>query len=141
MCNWCSCYCVAPPPTPHNQCPFPLLPPSIRLLLLLLLLSILCILFLHLLLFFIFLILILELAIIFLIIPLSLSFVLSSVSPITLQTTHTSGNHGQALAWSANRMGLSCHVVTPRDTPDCKIQAIQSYGADVILCEPTPTSR
>lgn len=56
-------------------------------------------------------------------------------------TTDSSGNHGQALAWAARMSGLKCNVITPRDTPSIKIQSIKGYGADVTLCEPTPTSR
>ncbi|XP_045197435.2 probable serine racemase isoform X2 [Mercenaria mercenaria] len=56
-------------------------------------------------------------------------------------TTHSSGNHGQALAWAANMKGLKCNVITPKDTPEVKIRSITHYGADVTLCEPTPTSR
>lgn len=60
---------------------------------------------------------------------------------VNFQTTHTSGNHGQALAWAAHRAGIPCNVVTPKDTPHVKIEAIKGYGAEVTLCEPSPTSR
>ncbi|XP_060590782.1 probable serine racemase isoform X2 [Ruditapes philippinarum] len=56
-------------------------------------------------------------------------------------TADSSGNHGLALAWVAKMRGLKCTIVTPKDTPVVKIRAIKSYGADVILCEPTLTSR
>ncbi|XP_052798377.1 probable serine racemase isoform X2 [Mya arenaria] len=56
-------------------------------------------------------------------------------------TTHSSGNHGQALAWAAQHCGLPCNVIVPRNTPTVKIDAIKGYGADVTLCEPNPTSR
>lgn len=63
------------------------------------------------------------------------------MSKYILQTTHSSGNHGQALAWAASMCDMKCNVITPRDTPEVKIQSIKGYGADVTLCEPNPTSR
>ncbi len=38
--------------------------------------------------------------------------------------THSSGNHGQALAWAAREAGLPCHVVIPRGAPAVKAKAI-----------------
>ncbi|KAL4223179.1 hypothetical protein ACF0H5_016651 [Mactra antiquata] len=55
--------------------------------------------------------------------------------------THSSGNHGQALAWAAKTMGLKCAVIAPNNSPAVKLEAIKGYGADVVLCEPTPTAR
>lgn len=55
--------------------------------------------------------------------------------------THSSGNHGQALAWAAKMQGLKCVCVAPNTTPAVKLEAIRKYGAEVVLCEPTPTSR
>ena len=55
--------------------------------------------------------------------------------------THSSGNHGQALAWAAKICGLKCAVVVPNNSPSVKLAAIKGYGAEVILCEPTPTDR
>ncbi|XP_069135801.1 serine racemase-like isoform X3 [Argopecten irradians] len=55
--------------------------------------------------------------------------------------THSTGNHGQALAWAAQTVGLKCAVIVPRDTPQVKKDAITSYGAELVLCEPTPQSR
>uniref|UniRef100_A0A183BNU2 Serine racemase n=1 Tax=Globodera pallida TaxID=36090 RepID=A0A183BNU2_GLOPA len=55
--------------------------------------------------------------------------------------THSSGNHGQALAWAASQKGLRCVVVVPKNTPDTKLDAIRSYGAELIQCEPSMESR
>lgn len=55
--------------------------------------------------------------------------------------THSSGNHGQACAWASKVANVPCTVVVPRTTPEVKCQAIKGYGADLVLCEPTPTSR
>jgi threonine dehydratase len=42
--------------------------------------------------------------------------------------THSSGNHGGALALAAKLRGITAHVVVPHDTPLCKIKAIEGYG-------------
>ncbi|CAH1793239.1 unnamed protein product [Owenia fusiformis] len=55
--------------------------------------------------------------------------------------THSSGNHGMAVAWAARKAGIPCTVVVARGTPEVKIQAIKGYGADLVICEPSPTSR
>lgn len=55
--------------------------------------------------------------------------------------THSSGNHGQALAWAAREAGLPCQVVIPRGAPAVKAQAIESYGATLVYCDPTPAAR
>jgi threonine dehydratase len=49
--------------------------------------------------------------------------------------THSSGNHGAALAWAARQRGIHCVVVMPRTAPTVKIDAVRGYGAEVILCE------
>ncbi|CAF0903381.1 unnamed protein product [Didymodactylos carnosus] len=55
--------------------------------------------------------------------------------------THSSGNHGQALAWSAKSVNLPCSVVVPVGTPLVKTNAIESYNAELVLCPPTPAAR
>ncbi len=47
--------------------------------------------------------------------------------------TASAGNHAQALALHASRLGVHCTVVMPEATPLVKVQATQSYGARVIL--------
>lgn len=47
--------------------------------------------------------------------------------------THSSGNHGQALAYGAAIRGLTCTVVVPDDAPDVKVAAMRGYGADIVL--------
>jgi len=44
---------------------------------------------------------------------------------INMVVTHSSGNHGQAVAWAARQLGLPCTVVVPEGTPEVKCQAIQ----------------
>ena len=48
--------------------------------------------------------------------------------------THSSGNHGAALAYAASRRGIRCVVVMPQDAPRIKIDAVRGYGAEVVLC-------
>ncbi|HEU4778653.1 MAG TPA: threonine/serine dehydratase [Steroidobacteraceae bacterium] len=50
--------------------------------------------------------------------------------------THSSGNHGNALALAARARGMRAIVVVPRDSARSKIAAIESAGARVALCEP-----
>ena len=55
--------------------------------------------------------------------------------------THSSGNHGAALALAAKLRGVPCKVVVPRNAPAVKRAAVASYGADVVLCAPTLEAR
>ncbi len=50
--------------------------------------------------------------------------------------THSSGNHGQALAWAARQMGMPAFIVMPSNSPNVKVDAVRGYGAEVIFCEP-----
>ncbi len=47
--------------------------------------------------------------------------------------THSSGNHGQAVAYSARLLGLRAVVVMPASTPQVKIDAVRRYGGEVVL--------
>lgn len=47
--------------------------------------------------------------------------------------THSSGNHGQALAMAAAVHGLRAIVVIPDDAPQIKIDAVRSRGAQIVL--------
>uniref|UniRef100_A0AC34FE28 Tryptophan synthase beta chain-like PALP domain-containing protein n=1 Tax=Panagrolaimus sp. ES5 TaxID=591445 RepID=A0AC34FE28_9BILA len=55
--------------------------------------------------------------------------------------THSSGNHGQALAFAAKKFQTQCVVVVPSNAPKAKVQAIEGYGAKIILVEPTMEAR
>lgn len=55
--------------------------------------------------------------------------------------THSSGNHGAALALAAGWRGIKARVVMPRTAPAVKLKAVAAYGAEIILCEPTLESR
>lgn len=55
--------------------------------------------------------------------------------------THSSGNHAQAVAYAARLRSLPCHVVMPTSAPDIKRNAVRDYGATIVDCEPTMSSR
>jgi len=55
--------------------------------------------------------------------------------------THSSGNHGQALAKAAQSVGIPAYIVMPRTAPKVKQQAVAEYGAEIIFCEPTLQAR
>jgi threonine dehydratase len=64
---------------------------------------------------------------------------LESVAKIV--ATHSSGNHGAALARAARERGWRCIVVAPRDASAVKLRAIRAEGAELIACEPGLAAR
>jgi threonine dehydratase len=48
--------------------------------------------------------------------------------------THSSGNHGAALAYAAGIRGIPCTVVMPEDAPAIKVDAVRGYGARIVFC-------
>ncbi|RDB06719.1 threonine ammonia-lyase [Runella aurantiaca] len=56
-------------------------------------------------------------------------------------TTHSSGNHAQAIAYAAGLVGTKAYIVMPRTAPQVKKDAVRGYGAEVIECEPTLEAR
>ena len=55
--------------------------------------------------------------------------------------THSSGNHAQALALAARLHGIPAFIVMPETASPVKRAAVEGYGAEVILCEPTLAAR
>jgi len=45
----------------------------------------------------------------------------------------SAGNHSQALAWHASRLGVPATIVMPASTPAIKVSQTESHGAEVIL--------
>ncbi len=45
----------------------------------------------------------------------------------------SAGNHAQGVAFSAQKLGLKAKIVMPATTPKIKIDAVKSFGADVVL--------
>ena len=47
----------------------------------------------------------------------------------------SSGNHGRAVAYAAQRFGTHACIVMPRTAPPVKQAAIRALGAELVLCE------
>jgi threonine dehydratase len=45
----------------------------------------------------------------------------------------SSGNHAQAVAYHARRLGIQATIVMPETTPFVKVEATRAHGADVVL--------
>jgi threonine dehydratase len=56
-------------------------------------------------------------------------------------TTHSSGNHAQAIARAAKVLGIQATIVMPENSPAVKIAATRGYGATIVLCGPRPIDR
>lgn len=55
--------------------------------------------------------------------------------------THSSGNHGAALALAAATRGIAAHVVVPQGAVETKVAAIRRYGATLHYCAATTAAR
>jgi threonine dehydratase len=55
--------------------------------------------------------------------------------------THSSGNHGAAVARAAKLRRIPAHIVMPSNSAKVKIRAVESYGARVAFCGPTEQAR
>src|SRR5437879_12162564 len=55
--------------------------------------------------------------------------------------THSSGNHGTALRRAAKLRGSPAHIVIPKNSSKVKVRAVESYGAQLVFCEPTQQAR
>jgi len=47
--------------------------------------------------------------------------------------TASAGNHGQAVAYAAQKLGLPAKIVVPETTPCVKVDGIRKWGADLVL--------
>jgi threonine dehydratase len=47
----------------------------------------------------------------------------------------SSGNHGKALAWAAQRAGVPATIVMPKNAYANKVEACRAHGAEVVLAE------
>ncbi|PKL78413.1 MAG: serine dehydratase [Ignavibacteriae bacterium HGW-Ignavibacteriae-4] len=56
-------------------------------------------------------------------------------------TTHSSGNHAQALALAARELGVPSYIIMPSNSPKVKIDAVRGYGAEITFCEPNLQAR
>ena len=55
--------------------------------------------------------------------------------------THSSGNHGQALAWASAALGIPCTVVMPSNAPQFKKDAVRAAGGRIVECTPSLAAR
>ncbi|TCV92426.1 L-threonine ammonia-lyase [Luteibacter rhizovicinus] len=55
--------------------------------------------------------------------------------------THSSGNHGNALALAAKSRGIPAHIIVPDGAVQTKVDAIVAAGATIHRCAPTQASR
>jgi threonine dehydratase len=55
--------------------------------------------------------------------------------------THSSGNHGTALARAAKLRKIPAHIVMPKNSAKVKVRAVESYGAHIVFCEPNDAAR
>ena len=55
--------------------------------------------------------------------------------------THSSGNHGNALALAAATRGIAAHIVVPEGAVQAKVMAIERAGAVLHRCAPTQAAR
>jgi threonine dehydratase len=56
-------------------------------------------------------------------------------------TTHSSGNHAQAIALAAKTVGTKAYIVMPSNAPKIKKNGVLALGGEVIECEPTLEAR
>ena len=68
-------------------------------------------------------------------------FALDEVAARRGVATHSSGNHGAAVARAAKLRKIPAHIVMPSNSAKVKIRAVESYGAQVVFCEPTEEAR
>jgi threonine dehydratase len=55
--------------------------------------------------------------------------------------THSSGNHGAALARAAMLRKIPAHIVMPSNSAKVKVRSVESYGAQIVFCEPNDAAR
>ncbi len=55
--------------------------------------------------------------------------------------THSSGNHGAALARAAKLRGIPAHIIMPSNSAKVKVRAVEGYGSRIVFCEPTEAAR
>jgi len=55
--------------------------------------------------------------------------------------TYSSGNHGQAVAYAARRLGLRAVVVMPETVTDAKRRGVERLGGEVVLAGTTSADR
>jgi len=68
-------------------------------------------------------------------------FVLDEATAKRGVATHSSGNHGTALARAAKLRGIPAHIVMPKNSAKVKVRAVESFDAHIVFCEPNDAAR
>ena len=55
--------------------------------------------------------------------------------------TYSSGNHGQAVAFAAHRLGLRAVIVMPETAPGTKVDGVKRWGGEVVFAGRTSEDR
>lgn len=55
--------------------------------------------------------------------------------------THSSGNHAGAMAYAGQILGVPITLVMPNNSVRLKVEAVKSYGGEIVFCEPNQASR
>ena len=55
--------------------------------------------------------------------------------------THSSGNHGAAVAYAARARGIPAWIVMPENAPRVKQENVRRFGATIRFCAPTVAAR
>jgi threonine dehydratase len=55
--------------------------------------------------------------------------------------THSSGNHGQAVAFVAQQLGLRAVIVMPETAPAVKVDGVRRYGGEIRFTEAVSSAR
>jgi threonine dehydratase len=53
--------------------------------------------------------------------------------------TMSSGNHAAAVALAASMQGIPAHIAMPRNAPEAKKRAVESYGGQITYCADVPS--
>lgn len=68
-------------------------------------------------------------------------FALDAATAAQGVVTHSSGNHGAALAYAARERGIAAYVVMPDNAPKIKIDNVRGFGATIRFCAPNVAAR
>lgn len=49
--------------------------------------------------------------------------------------THSSGNHAQAIAFAAHRLGIPAVIVMPADAPKIKVEGVRRLGGEIVFVQ------
>lgn len=71
----------------------------------------------------------------------AVNVIMQLASDVRSIVTHSSGNHGAAIAWAAGLREMQSFVVVPKDASPFKRRNMERYGAKLIDCGPDLASR